>query len=188
MAGQFLRYRARYTGASASSSLFNCLDPPVDIRTGVSETPGWSSGDVGQKADPPLVVSSLTGPHLKIALQITIVDCRLKPVGTGMRYQWLTLAALSWPAAAVAQTEDCPLPPDGNDISVFVEIPEYSLSHALSAAELTAQFGHLFPDDARVDGIADIGEAYADILRGSTRLWNGGGKTIRLALDVSRSK
>ena len=99
---------------------------------------------------------------MKIALQTTIVDCRLKPVGTGMRNHWLILAALSWPAAAVAQAEDCPLPPDGNDVSVFVEIPDYSLSHVLSAAELTSQFGHLFPDDSRVDGIADIGEAYAE--------------------------
>lgn len=78
-----------------------------------------------------------------------------------MRATYLLLAALSIPAAATAQAEDCPAPPEGgDDISVYVEIPAYSVSHHLSASELTARFGgRSLDEDEWVAGFADIGEA-----------------------------
>jgi hypothetical protein len=81
-----------------------------------------------------------------------------------MRATYLFLAALSIPTAAIAQAEDCPAPPEGgDDISVYVEIPAYSVSHALSASQLTDRFGwRSMEEDMRVEGFADVGQAQAE--------------------------
>lgn len=80
-----------------------------------------------------------------------------------MRNSPLILAVLLWPTAAVAQAEDCPSPPAVDDISVFVDMPAYSLSHELSIAQLTAQFGDDVRNDMQISGYADIGAAYTEV-------------------------
>lgn len=81
-----------------------------------------------------------------------------------MRTAFPFLVAVLIPTAAAAQAEECPDPPErGDDISVHVEMPDYSVSHSLSASELTTRFGGRFTEpDMRVEGYADIGEAQGE--------------------------